>query len=90
VFVLRNSTRQGIIRQLNFVEKHQLTDDYLRDFAQRVWAVTPADVQRIAATYLDPKKMAIVVVGDKKQVTGQLKPWTDAAPAGKTKPKAAH
>jgi zinc protease len=76
VFVLRNSTRQGIIRQLSFVEKHGLTDDYLRNFAQRVWAVTPADVQRIASTYLDPKKMTIVVVGDRKQVDGQLTPWT--------------
>jgi len=95
VFVLRNSTRLGIIRQLNFLEKNQLGDEYLRDFAQRVWAVTPADVQRIATTYLDPKKMAIVVVGDRKQVSSQLKPWTDATPGGKTKappvkPKAAH
>ena len=76
VFVLRNSTRQGIIRQLSFVEIHGLTDDYLRNFAQRVWAVTPADVQRIASTYLDPTKMTIVVVGDRKQVDGQLTPWT--------------
>ena len=88
VFVLRNSTRQGIVRQLSFVEKHGLTDDYLRNFAQRVWAVTPADVQRIASTYLDPKKMAIVVVGDRKQVDGQLTPWTGggkpgSAPGGK-------
>jgi len=90
VFVLRNSSRIGIIRQLNFLDKHQLGDDYLRDFAQRVWAVKPADVQRIATTYLDPKKMAIVVVGDKKHVTSQLKPWTDAAPAGKTRAKTTH
>ena len=76
VFVLRNSSRTGITRQLNFLDKHQLGDDYLRDFAQRVWAVKPTDVQRIASTYLDPKKMAIVVVGDRKQVDAQLKPWT--------------
>jgi zinc protease len=82
VFVLRNSTRQGIVRQLSFVEKHGLTDDYLRNFAQRVWAVTPADVQRIASTYLDPKKMTIIVVGDRKQVEGQLTPWTGGGKAG--------
>jgi zinc protease len=87
IFVLRNSTRQGIIRQLSFVEKHGLTDDYLRNFAQRVWAVTPADVQRIASTYLDPKKMTIVVVGDRKQVDGQLAPWTGD---GKAKGAPAH
>ena len=99
VFVLRNSTRQGIVRQLNFLERHQLTDDYLRNFAQRVWAVTPADVQRIAVTYLDPKRMTIAVVGDRKQIDSQLRPWTDAKgskpaaagkpekPAGKTPPR---
>lgn len=91
VFVLRNSSRTGIIRQLNFLAKHGLGDDYLRDFAQRVWAVKPADVQRIAATYLDPKKMTIVVVGDRKHVDAQLRPWTGgaagkAAPAGKAPP----
>jgi zinc protease len=85
VFVLRNSTRGGIIRQLSFVEKHGLTDDYLRNFAQRVWAVTPADVQRIATTYLDPKKMTLAVVGDRKQIDSQLRPWTTTA----TRPKAA-
>ena len=83
-FVLRNSTRLGIIRQLNFLDKHQLGDDYLRDFAQRVWAVKPADVQRIASTYLDPKKMSIVVVGDRKVVDAQLAPWnSDGKAAGK-------
>jgi predicted Zn-dependent peptidase len=79
VFVLRNSTRTGIIRQLGFLEKHQLTDDYLREFTQRVWAVKPADIQRIASTYLDPKKMTIVVVGDRKQIDAQLKPWTSGS-----------
>jgi zinc protease len=86
VFVLRNSTRAGIIRQLAFLEKHQLTDDYLRNFAQRVWAVKPADVQRIAATYLDPRKMTLVVVGDRKQIDTQLAPWTGGAKV-KLKPK---
>ena len=83
-FVLRNSSRAGIIQQLDFVDKHGLPDDYLRDFVQRIWAVKPADVQRIAATYLDPKKMTIVVVGDRKQVDAQLKPWSSDA-SGRTK-----
>jgi predicted Zn-dependent peptidase len=93
VFVLRNSTRSGIIRQLNFLDKHQLGDDYLRNFAQRVWAVTPADVQRIASQYLDPKKMTIVVVGDRKQIDAQLKPWAGepgarpaSSPGGRKRP----
>jgi zinc protease len=81
IFVLRNSSRQGIVRQLDFLERHGLDDEYLRDFAQRVWAVTPADVQRIASSYLDPKKMTIVVVGDRKQIDAQLRPWTPGGAA---------
>ena len=83
-FVLRNSTRAGIVQQLSFLETHELGDDYLRDYVQRIWAVTPADIQRIAATYLDPKKMTIVVAGDRKQIDAQLKPW-NTAPGAKPK-----
>lgn len=80
VFVLRNSTRVGIIFQLAFLERHGLTDDYLRDYTKRVAAVTPADVQRIAQSYLDPDKMTIIVVGDRKQIDNQLRPWTAKSP----------
>ena len=71
-FVLQNSSRGGIINQLNFVELHGVGEDYLRDYVERVHAVTPADVQRIARDYLDPREMAIVVVGDRAQVLEQL------------------
>ena len=37
---------------------------------------------RKMSTYLDPKKMTIVVVGDRKQVDGQLTPWTGDGKAG--------
>ena len=90
-FVLRNSTRFGLIFQLIGVEKHEVGDEFLRDYVQKIWAVKPADVQRIAETYLDPKKMTIVVVGDRKVVDPQLKPWSALAAAtpakGKTRTK---
>ena len=38
---------------------------------QSVYALTPADIQRMAKTYIDPAKLAIVVVGDRAQVTEQ-------------------
>lgn len=74
-FVLRNATRAGIIQQLSFVERHGLGEDYLRGFVQRVWAVTPADLQDATAKYLDPKQMTIVVVGDRKVIDRQLTAW---------------
>ncbi len=74
-FVLQNSSRQGIINQLATVDLFGLPDDFLRTYVQRVYAVTPADVQRIARTYLDEEKMAIVVVGDRATVEEQLRPF---------------
>jgi zinc protease len=33
-----------------------------------IQAVTAADVQKAAATYIQPKKFAVVVVGDRKTI----------------------
>jgi len=73
LFVLQNSSNQGIIGQLSFVDLHGLTDDYLKTYVQRVNAVTRQDVQRIAETYLDPGKMTLVVVGDKEKIGQSIK-----------------
>lgn len=77
IFTLQNSSRAGIINQLAFLDLYGLPEDYLRNYVQRVFAVTPADVQRIARQYLDPSKMAIVVVGDKKVIAEQIQPYGD-------------
>jgi predicted Zn-dependent peptidase len=73
IFVLRNSSNQGIIGQLGFVDLHGLTDDYLKTYVQRVNAVSREDLQRITETYLDPGKMTLVVVGDKGKIEDSLK-----------------
>jgi zinc protease len=75
LYVLRSSTQRGLARQFEFVNLHGLGDAYLSSYVRRVYAVTPADVQRIAQQYLDPGKMAIVVAGDRKTVADQLAPY---------------
>ena len=72
-FVLQNSSRTGIISQLAFLNLHGLGREWLDSYVQRVYAVTPADVMRIARTYIDPFRMTIVVVGDRSQIEEQLK-----------------
>lgn len=67
-FVLRNSSRPGIASQLAFLDLYGLTEDYLRNYVQRVYALTPADIQRMAQTYIDPSRLAIVVVGDRAAI----------------------
>ena len=74
-FVLRNSSRAGIANQLAFLDLYGLSEDYLRNYVQSVYALTPADIQRMAKTYIDPAKLAIVVVGDRAKVAEQLKPY---------------
>lgn len=80
-FVLQNSSRAGIIAQLRFVDLHGLPDSYLENYVQNVHAVTPADVQRIARELLQDDKMTIVVVGDRKKIEKQLKPFGKPAVA---------
>jgi predicted Zn-dependent peptidase len=74
-FVLLNSTRGGIINQLQFVDLHGLPETYLRDYVSKVNAVTPATVQQMAQRYISDDKATIVVVGDRKTVEEQIKPY---------------
>lgn len=57
---------------------------------KKVRAVTPADVQRMAQTWLDPSRMTVVVVGDPAQVTEQVRPFGEivSAPAPSPPPPA--
>ncbi|HLK20962.1 MAG TPA: pitrilysin family protein [Bryobacteraceae bacterium] len=75
IFVLQNSSNQGIIGQLSFLEVHGLTDDYIKTYIQKVNAVTRSDVQRITESYLNPNKMTLVVVGDKAKIEDSLKSY---------------
>lgn len=74
-FVLRNSSRPGIAAQLAFLDLYGLTEDYLRNYVQRVHDLTPQEIQRMAQTYIDPERLAIVIVGDRAQIDTQLKPY---------------
>jgi zinc protease len=73
VFVLNNSSRGGIIGQLEFVDLHGLPADYLNGYVARVYAVTPQQVQEMAKKYIQDDKATIVVVGDKKLIEEQVK-----------------
>jgi zinc protease len=72
IFVLRNSSRAGLIGQLEFVDLHKLGDDYLNTYVQKIYAVTPQQVQQTAQKYIDAQKLTMVVVGDKQKVAEQV------------------
>lgn len=72
IFVIRNSSRQGLIGQLAFLDLHGLDERWLNNYVQSIYAVTAEDVRRIAQKYVQGDKMAIVVVGDKSKIADQL------------------
>ncbi len=51
---------------------YDLADTYYSHYIERIQAVTKADVQRVARKYLDPAKMAIVLVGDRAAIEGKV------------------
>ncbi len=72
LFVLRNSTPGGIINQLSFLDRHDLDETFLRDKIKNIYKVTPDQVKEITKKYIDPDKMTLVIIGDKKKVQQQV------------------
>jgi predicted Zn-dependent peptidase len=72
IFVLQNSSRSGIINQLAFLDLHGLPDDYLTGYVNRVYSVTPPEVQRIMQEYIRPDDLLLVVTGDTEQIEDQI------------------
>lgn len=75
VFVIQNSSRRALIGQLQYVDFQGLGTDYLKDYVQRVNAVTPAEVQKLTTQYIKSDQLTIVVVGDKSKIEEQIAPF---------------
>lgn len=72
IFVLQNSTPNGIIGQLNFLDLHDLPDTFLTNYVQNIYAVTPEKVQEMTRKYLNTEEMKLVIVGDKSKIEKQI------------------
>ena len=66
-------TTQQIANQLVPVVLYNLPLNYYNDYIANIEAVTQADVQRVARQYIDPASLAIVIVGDRKNIEAGLK-----------------
>ena len=58
----------NIAAQLGDLVTYGLPDDYLNSYIGHVMRVTRADVQRVARKYIDPARVAIIVVGDRARI----------------------
>src|SRR4029078_2432187 len=52
---------------------YKLPDNYYNQYVQNIQAVTAAQVQQAAATYIHPGKCAVVVAGDLKRIEPGVK-----------------
>jgi zinc protease len=61
-------TTADISRRLEDVLTYRLPDDYFSRYVPNIEAVTAADVQRVSRAYIQPDKLAVIVVGDRKAI----------------------
>jgi zinc protease len=76
-FPLRMETQEGLTNQLVSIQLYGLPEDYLQTYRDNINAVTADDVQRVAQKYIEPDKMAMVIVGDTAQLLEQVKPYSE-------------
>jgi zinc protease len=72
-FPLRIETPGQIAGQVASTRLLGLPLEHLTQYRERIRAVTPADVQRVARQYVFPDRAAIVVVGDATRLLTQLR-----------------
>ncbi|MGH9386580.1 MAG: M16 family metallopeptidase [Vicinamibacterales bacterium] len=66
-------TTGDLARKLEELVAYGLPDDTHANFVGAVSRVTAADLQRAAARYIQPDKMAVVVVGDRGSIEGAIR-----------------
>ena len=66
-------TTGDMARKLEELVIYNLPDTTFSDFVPSVTAVTAADLQRAAARFIQPERMAVVVVGDLKLIEGPIR-----------------
>ena len=72
VLISEQSTAQGMLESLRWMDLYGVDPSYLGTLVQNVLAVSPENIHSIAARYLIPSRMTIVVVGDRKALVSQL------------------
>lgn len=77
VFPIRAETQEGLTNLIVSQKLYDLPEDYLQTYRDNVNSVTIEDVQRVAKKYIQPDKIAIVIVGDGEEILAQAKEFAD-------------
>jgi len=71
VFSMGLATQEGLLAQFSTAELHELPEDYLETYRDKVRALTSTDLISTARKYFDSANLQIVVVGDRAQIEEQ-------------------
>jgi predicted Zn-dependent peptidase len=74
-FALELESQGSLANRINAIYTDELPRDFLSTFREKVDALTPADIRKMAARYFDTYRGAIVIVGDYGQVKDQVAPF---------------
>jgi zinc protease len=66
-------TTGDMARKLEELVAYNLPEETFATFVAAVSKVSSADLQRLAARYIQPDKMAVVIVGDRKSIEGPIR-----------------
>jgi zinc protease len=66
-------TTRDIAAQLADMIVYNLPEDYFNTYVQKIQAVTPEQVEGAAKKYIQPDKLAVVIVGDRKTIEAPVR-----------------
>lgn len=76
-FSVELASQQGLAGRIATIYEYDLDKNFINDFRPKIEALTPADIQRVAAKYFDTYHAAVVIVGDWEKVKDQVEPFGD-------------
>jgi zinc protease len=71
-FVFHYDTKEKILAERAKLEFYGYPEDFLEKYHDAVEKVSTADLERVAKKYIDPGKLAVLVVGNESQFTTPL------------------
>lgn len=86
-FIFTMDSRQKVLNQAAILEFYGFPPDYFRNYTANIEKVTAADVARVAKKYVDPDRLAVLVVGNEKDFEKPLSSLGPVTPIDITIPE---
>ena len=66
-FIFRYDSKEKVLTEASTLEFYGYPPDFVEKYRTAIEAVTTADLDRVAKKYIDPSKLAVLVVGNESQ-----------------------